>query len=111
VINTDRSPEQRPHCPGRSIATWRGHWGDQALKEGWQLQPEAPSTDRRTLIIGAVPSGLSAAYHQSMRGHTVKNARGGTGSWRQVHFGISANRLPRDVLMAEIRPIETLGSP
>lgn len=83
--------------------------GDQALKQGWQLQPEAPPTGRRILIIGAGPSGLSAAYHLAMRGHTVEIHEAGPVPGGMMHFGIPAYRLPRDVLMAEVRRIETLG--
>jgi len=83
--------------------------GDQALKEGWQIQPEAPPSGRRILIIGAGPSGLSAAYHLALRGHSVKIHEAGPVPGGMMHFGIPAYRLPRDVLMGEVRRIEALG--
>ena len=36
--------------------------GDQALREGWRVEVTAPASGRRVLVIGAGPSGLSAAY-------------------------------------------------
>ena len=45
--------------------------GDEAIKRGWRLtQPEA-ETGKRILVVGAGPSGLSAAYHLRRLGHTV----------------------------------------
>ena len=83
--------------------------GDQALKKGWQLQPEAPPSGRRILIIGAGPSGLSAAYHLALRGHSVEIHEAGPVPGGMMHFGIPAYRLPRDVLMSEVSRIEALG--
>ncbi|HZD98645.1 MAG TPA: hypothetical protein VE132_10860, partial [Micromonosporaceae bacterium] len=37
--------------------------GDEAIREGWQLPAPAASSGRRVLIVGAGPTGLSAAYH------------------------------------------------
>ena len=36
--------------------------GDEALKRGWTIEPGA-DTGKKVLVIGAGPSGLSAAYH------------------------------------------------
>ncbi len=83
--------------------------GDRAIREGWQLQPDVSPTGQRILIIGAGPSGLSAAYHLAMYGHTVEIHEAGPVPGGMMHFGIPAYRLPRDVLMGEIRRIEALG--
>ena len=37
--------------------------GDQAIRCGWQVDVLAPPSGKRVLVIGAGPSGLSAAYH------------------------------------------------
>jgi NADPH-dependent glutamate synthase beta subunit-like oxidoreductase len=83
--------------------------GDLALKEGWKLAPDAPPSGKRVLIVGAGPSGLSAAYHLTRLGHTVEIHEAGPVPGGMMHFGIPAYRLPRSELMAEIRRIEQLG--
>ncbi|HYU67400.1 MAG TPA: hypothetical protein VEK09_11640, partial [Jatrophihabitantaceae bacterium] len=37
--------------------------GDEAIKQGWQLPSPSADTGKRVLVVGAGPSGLSAAYH------------------------------------------------
>src|SRR5512134_520694 len=46
--------------------------GDLAIKQGWQIQVETPRTGKRVLVVGAGPSGLSAAYHLTLLGHDVE---------------------------------------
>ena len=61
------------------------------------------------LIVGAGPSGLSAAYHLRMLGHAVTIYDAGELPGGMIRFGIPAYRLPRDVLQAEIERILALG--
>jgi len=44
--------------------------------EGWQVPVDAAPTGKRVLVVGAGPSGLSAAYHLTRLGHaiTIKDA-------------------------------------
>ena len=83
--------------------------GDKALEEGWSVTPDAKPTGKRILIVGAGPSGLSAAYHLALRGHVVEIHEAGPLPGGMMHFGIPAYRLPRNILMGEIRRIEALG--
>ncbi len=83
--------------------------GDLALAAGWDFEPVRPPTGRRVLIVGAGPSGLSAAYHLARLGHTVTIHEAGPMAGGMMHFGIPRYRLPRAVLDAEIRRIEALG--
>ena len=83
--------------------------GDLARAEGWTLPVDAADTGRRVLIVGAGPSGLSAAYHLTRLGHRVEIHEAGPVPGGMLHFGIPAYRLPRADLMAEIRRIEAMG--
>jgi NADPH-dependent glutamate synthase beta subunit-like oxidoreductase len=82
--------------------------GDMATAEGWSV-PVAPGTGRRILVVGAGPSGLSAAYHLARLGHQVEIREAGPLPGGMLHFGIPAYRLPRADLLAEIARIERMG--
>jgi NADPH-dependent glutamate synthase beta subunit-like oxidoreductase len=82
--------------------------GDLALEHGWQFDPP-PATGQRVLVIGAGPSGLSAAYHLARRGHQVEIRDAGDEPGGMMRYGIPAYRLPRDVLAGELARIEALG--
>jgi formate dehydrogenase (NADP+) beta subunit len=82
--------------------------GDMATAEGWTV-PVAPATGRRVLVVGAGPSGLSAAYHLAKLGHQVEIREAGPLPGGMLHFGIPAYRLPRADLLAEIARIEEMG--
>jgi NADPH-dependent glutamate synthase beta subunit-like oxidoreductase len=83
--------------------------GDLATREGWQLPIDVPPSGMRVLIVGAGPSGLSAAYHLARLGHAVEIRDAGPLPGGMMHFGIPAYRLPREELMKEVRQIETMG--
>ncbi len=83
--------------------------GDQAIKEGWALAPLVPDTGKRVLIIGAGPSGMSAAYHLRRMGHTVTVKEAGPMIGGMMRFGIPTYRLPRDILDAEMARITDMG--
>jgi formate dehydrogenase (NADP+) beta subunit len=83
--------------------------GDLATNEGWTFKVGAAPSGKRVLVIGAGPSGLSAAYHLARLGHVVEIHEAGPVAGGMMHFGIPAYRLPRDDLMREIRRIEDIG--
>ena len=82
--------------------------GDMASAQGWTM-PVAAATGKRILVIGAGPSGLSAAYHLTRLGHQVEIHEAGPVPGGMLHFGIPAYRLPRADLLAEIARIERMG--
>ena len=83
--------------------------GDEALANGWTVQPWAARSGKRVLVIGAGPSGLAAAWHLRLFGHAVVIHEAGPMAGGMMHFGIPKYRLPREVLDAEIRRIQDLG--
>jgi 2-oxoacid:acceptor oxidoreductase delta subunit (pyruvate/2-ketoisovalerate family) len=83
--------------------------GDEAIKRSWRFDVPAERTGKRVLIVGAGPSGLSAAYHLARAGHQVEIREAGPFAGGMMRFGIPKYRLPRDVLEAEIARILALG--
>ena len=83
--------------------------GDEALKRGWKFDPPAAPTGKKVLVVGAGPSGLSAAYHLARLGHKVAIHEAGPMAGGMMRFGIPAYRLPRDVLDGEVKRILDLG--
>ena len=83
--------------------------GDLAAREGWIPAVAAPPSGKRVLVVGAGPSGLSAAYHLTRLGHAVEIRDAGPAPGGMLHFGIPTYRLPRVDLMAEIARIEAMG--
>lgn len=83
--------------------------GDTARDRGWRFEPALHPTGKRVLVVGAGPSGLSAAYHLARLGHHVEVRDAGAEPGGMMRYGIPNYRLPRDVLDAEIERIAALG--
>jgi len=83
--------------------------GDEAIKHGWSFEPPAKESGKRVLVVGAGPSGLSAAYHLRRLGHAVEIHEAGPFAGGMMRFGIPKYRLPREVLEAEVRRITDMG--
>jgi 2-oxoacid:acceptor oxidoreductase delta subunit (pyruvate/2-ketoisovalerate family) len=83
--------------------------GDEAIRRGWRFTPPARESGKRVLVVGAGPSGLSAAYHLRRLGHAVEIREAGPLPGGMMRFGIPKYRLPRDVLDAEIERLRAFG--
>ena len=83
--------------------------GDMALEKDWQFVKPSTKTGKKILIVGAGPSGLSAAYQLVRLGHEVEIREAGPVAGGMIHFGIPAYRMPRDELRAEVKRIENIG--
>ena len=83
--------------------------GDEAIRRGWAFDAGARESGKRILIVGAGPSGRSAAYHLRRFGHHVTVMDAGPMMGGMMRFGIPKYRLPRDVLEAEMQRIIDLG--
>lgn len=83
--------------------------GDKAIEEGWSVEPLVEDTGKRVLIIGAGPSGMSAAYHLRRMGHSVTVREAGPMVGGMMRFGIPSYRLPRGILDAEMKRVADMG--
>jgi len=83
--------------------------GDEANRRGWKFEAPGEQSGKRVLVVGAGPSGLSAAYHLARLGHAVAIHDAGPVAGGMMRFGIPKYRLPRDVLEAEVQRILALG--
>ena len=92
-----------------SIHSVERYLGDKAIEEGWQFDKPRFSSGRRVLIVGAGPSGLSAAYQLARLGHQVQIRDSSPLPGGMMRYGIPEYRLPRDVLDAEIARVTALG--
>ena len=83
--------------------------GDLALERGWVPEVEGDPSGKKVLVVGAGPSGLSAAWHLALLGHQVEIREAGPLAGGMMRFGIPAYRMPRDVLDAEVERICRIG--
>jgi len=83
--------------------------GDEAIRRGWHFEQPPQESGKHVLIVGAGPSGMSAAYHLRRRGHRVTVMEAGPLMGGMMRFGIPQYRLPRDVLDAEMQRIVAMG--
>ncbi len=74
------------------------------------LQQENPENkDRKIAIVGAGPTGLSAAYYLALIGYSVKIFESNPNAGGMMRYGIPEYRLPYDALDADINYILSLG--
>ena len=83
--------------------------GDEAIRRKWTVPVTAEPSGRRVLVVGAGPSGLAAAYHLTLLGHSVTIRDAGDVPGGMMRYGIPKYRLPRDILDAEIGRVADLG--
>jgi len=94
-----------------SVCLLKRHVGDHevSIKEPY-IPPTAPDTGRRVAVIGAGPAGLSAAYFLRRHGHAVEVFDEHEEPGGALRYEIPADRLPREVLDAEIDVIKRMGA-
>jgi formate dehydrogenase major subunit len=84
---------------------------DLAVEQGWDVKPQQlPATGKKVAIVGAGPSGLSAAYYLQMFGAscTLFDAHEAPGG--MIRYGIPSYRLPRNVIDREVAVIKEMGA-
>ncbi len=93
-----------------AICHLKRYAADYVSKSGDEYQPTCePSTGKTVGIVGAGPSGLTAAYYLQLLGHqcTIYDMHEAPGG--MVRYGIPSYRLPRDVIDREAEIIEKMG--
>ena len=83
--------------------------GDLALEQGWAFEPPAAERKESVAIVGAGPSGLSAAFQLRRRGYRVTLYESRPELGGLMRYGIPSYRLARKVLDGEIARIVALG--
>jgi formate dehydrogenase (NADP+) beta subunit len=92
-----------------SIHSVERYLGDLAVEAGWQFEKPRYSSGRKVLVIGAGPSGLSAACQLARMGHEVEIRDASALPGGMMRYGIPEYRLPRNVLDAEIARLVEIG--
>jgi NADPH-dependent glutamate synthase beta subunit-like oxidoreductase/formate hydrogenlyase subunit 6/NADH:ubiquinone oxidoreductase subunit I len=70
---------------------------------------KAQPTGKRVAVVGAGPAGLTAAYYLARRGHSVTIFEALAVAGGMVKVGIPDYRLPKDLLLRDIKVIEDAG--
>jgi Pyruvate/2-oxoacid:ferredoxin oxidoreductase delta subunit len=91
------------------IASLEQFVGDYALERGWALPTPRHELDRRILVIGSGPLGLSAGYQLRRRGFHIEIREAQRVLGGMMRYGIPPNRLDHEVLAAEIAALEGMG--
>lgn len=87
----------------RFVADW-----DRAQEQPWMPRLAEP-TGKKIAIVGAGPSGLSAAYYSAIAGHQVTVFEKQDEPGGMMRYGIPEYRLPKKTLDEEIDFIKALG--
>lgn len=89
------------------VKRFAAEW-DLAREHPW-MPKKAPATGKRIAVVGAGPSGLSAAYYCAVAGHDVTVFEKQPHAGGMMRYGIPEYRLPKAMLDKEIATIEALG--
>lgn len=107
----ERGCRRTPHDGAVSICLVKRFVGDADLSSDAPYLPEkAPATGKKVAVIGAGPTGLSAAWYLLQQGHTVTLFDDHEKPGGSLRYQTDHTLLPEEVLDAEIGLILKLGA-
>ena len=68
-----------------------------------------PPTDRKVAVVGAGPTGLTAAFYLALLGHEVTVYESNPEPGGMLRYALPDYRLPKDVVRREVELIRRLG--
>jgi NADPH-dependent glutamate synthase beta subunit-like oxidoreductase len=83
--------------------------GDYGIEHGLCFDAPSEKNKGRVAVVGSGPSGLSCAYHLSLRGYDVTIFEKDQKLGGMLRYGIPTYRIPDDVLNSEIQNIVHTG--
>ncbi|MDD4527608.1 MAG: FAD-dependent oxidoreductase [Candidatus Margulisbacteria bacterium] len=94
-----------------SIRIQKRYISDKEIEQGGPFLPSKQAkTDKKITIIGAGPTGMSAAYYLALEGHEVTVYEAHPKHGGMTRYGIPYYRLPEDIIDTELDAIvEQLG--
>jgi len=90
-----------------NVKRFAADW-DLAREHPW-VPKLAPTTGKRIAVVGAGPSGLSAAYYLALKGHKVLVFEKQPQPGGMMRYGIPEYRMPKAQLDAEIDIMRAMG--
>jgi NADPH-dependent glutamate synthase beta subunit-like oxidoreductase/formate hydrogenlyase subunit 6/NADH:ubiquinone oxidoreductase subunit I len=92
-----------------AICRMHGYAATQCLDDPPTPWPQEASTGKKIAVIGAGPSGLTAAYYLALKGHYVKVYDMQPQAGGMLRYGIPEYRLPKDLTDQEFESVWKLG--
>jgi NADPH-dependent glutamate synthase beta subunit-like oxidoreductase/formate hydrogenlyase subunit 6/NADH:ubiquinone oxidoreductase subunit I len=92
-----------------AICRMHGYAATQCLDDPPSPWPQEAATGKRVAVVGAGPSGLTAAYYLALKGHYVKVFDMQPQAGGMLRYGIPEYRLPKDIMDQEFDGVWKLG--
>jgi formate dehydrogenase major subunit len=92
-----------------AICRMHGYAATQCLDDPPSPWPQEAATGKRVAVVGAGPSGLTAAYYLALKGHYVKVFDMQPQPGGMLRYGIPEYRLPKDIMDQEFDGVWKLG--
>lgn len=93
-----------------SICKLKRYAADSDGADAWKVRRVfKPKTGKTVAVIGAGPTGLTAAYYLAKQGHQVTVFESKEKAGGHMQFGIPSYRLPKDLVQREIADILETG--